>query len=64
MIFFKLEQPQKAESPIDSTDDKIVTEVNPVYFEKQLFPTEVTLPSIITDLMSSLYEDHGAGSFV
>ena len=56
-------QPEKVESPIDLTEDKIVTEVNSWYSEKQLLPTDVTSPSIIKDVMLSLYEDHGAGEF-
>ena len=44
---------------MDSTEDKIVTEVNLVQFEKPLFPIEVTPSSIITDFMLSLNEDHG-----
>ena len=64
MIVSKFEQPEKAELPIDLIKDKIVTEVNSVHSEKPLFPIEVTSPSIITDFMLSLYEDHEAGSFV
>ena len=63
LIFSKFEQPEKAESPIDTTDVGIVTEVNSTNSEKQLFPTDVTSLSIITDVMLSLYKDHGAGSF-